>query len=419
MTGTLVHPNLHAALIHIPLALTVVGVVLELLTLVFWNLRKSTLRSAGRWMLVLGILSAVPVLTTGLYALRQTAGVGSAEGEAWEAIAARSNWSPEQWAVVREHVKWMTIGTLMLLLGIVIWISATDNARRNMYLLGIAVLIAGGGMMVYGGHAGGELVYKYGVGVSRPEIATANGAAAAAEVAEAQVSYSPLEMHVFFAGAAIALIAAALGLSVRLSNVLWENRFAEEKAVAAGHRPAGRMGQSGNLLSIPVIYPGVFWVLAILALSATVVMALNTLGMWKPQDVLAYLQAKQSRDEIRPVVHAWLGAGIIVLSIVLAVLIKFSPRRRLLTGISATLLAVLVVGQVWTGVLMLFDGTESPHFRFSRVKANTGVDVGLPIKVPQPAPATRPQEQLPANVPAAVPATPAMPAATAPVTQQP
>ena len=64
MTGTLVQPNLHAVLVHFPLALLIVGVLVEILTLVFWNLRKSTIRIAGRWMLVLGILAAVPTLTT-------------------------------------------------------------------------------------------------------------------------------------------------------------------------------------------------------------------------------------------------------------------------------------------------------------------------------------------------------------------
>ena len=222
----------------------------------------------------------------------------------------------------------MTIGTLMLLLGIVIWISGTDNARRNMYLLGIVVLIAGGAMITFGGHAGGELVYHHGVGVKMvtPQFADVPPSAFAGDAdAALEVGYSPLELHLFFAGAAIALIAAALGLSIRLSNVLWENRFAEEKAVAAGHRPAGRMGQSGNLLSIPVIYPGVFWILAVLALLLTIVMGLRELGMWKPQDVWSFLQTSQARDEMRPVVHVWVGAAILALAILVGVLIKLSP----------------------------------------------------------------------------------------------
>ena len=397
MTGTLVQPNLHAVLVHFPLALLIVGVLVEILTLVFWNLRKSTIRIAGRWMLVLGILAAVPTLTTGLFALHQTAEASSQPGDTWEAVVSRSTWSPELWDNVREHVKWMTIGTLMLLLGIVIWISGTDNARRNMYLLGIVVLIAGGAMITFGGHAGGELVYHHGVGVKMvtPQFADVPPSAFAGDAdAALEVGYSPLELHLFFAGAAIALIAAALGLSIRLSNVLWENRFAEEKAVAAGHRPAGRMGQSGNLLSIPVIYPGVFWILAVLALLLTIVMGLRELGMWKPQDVWSFLQTSQARDEMRPVVHVWVGAAILALAILVGVLIKLSPRRRLLTGIAATLLAVLVIGQVWTGVLMLFDGTTSPHFRFSRMRANTGAAVKDPRVL---SPATRPVE---ANTPA-------------------
>jgi len=399
VTGPLIQPNLHAALVHFPLALLLVGVLVELLTLVFWNLRKSTIRIAGRWMLVIGILAAVPTLTTGLFALHQTAEAASQPADAWEAVVSRSTWSPELWDNIREHVKWMTIGTLMLLLGTFIWISGTDSARRNMYLLGIVVLVAGGAMITYGGHAGGELVYQHGVGVKMisPQFADASvpPVAAGEESAQLEVGYSPLELHVFFAGAAIALIVASLGLSIRLSNVLWENRFAEEKAVAAGYRPAGRMGQSGNLLSIPVIYPGIFWVLSVLVLCMAIIMGLSTLGLWKPQDVWSYLQSKQSRDEIRPVVHIWLGVSILTLAILVGVLIKFSPRRRLLTGIASTLLAVLVVGQVWTGVLMLFDGTSSPHLRFSRARANVPLSV-LPVLkfTPVAPPTTRPVESV-------------------------
>lgn len=397
MTGPLIQPNLHAALVHFPLALLLVGVLIEILTLVFWNLRKSTIRVAGRWMLVLGILAAVPTLTTGLFALHQTAEASSQPADAWETVVSRSTWSSELWDDVREHVKWMTIGTLMLLLGTFIWISGTDNARRNMYLLGIVVLLAGGAMITYGGHAGGNLVYHDGVGVkmiaSQADDASLPPVTAADESAQLEVGYSPLELHVFFAGAAIALIVASLGLSIRLSNVLWENRFAEERAVAAGHRPAGRMGQSGNLLSIPVIYPGIFWVLSVLVLCMAIVMGLSTLGLWKPQDVWSYLQSKQARDEIRPVLHVWLGASILTLAILVGVLIKFSPRRRLLTGIAATLLAVLIVGQVWTGVLMLFDGTTSPHLRFTRARANMPLSVHPVLKFTPVAPSsTRPIE---------------------------
>ena len=284
MTGTLIQPNLHAVLIHFPLALIIVGVLLELLTLVFWNLRKGPVRTAGRWMLVLGILIAIPTLTTGLYALRQTAGAATPTGEAWETVVSSSNWSPQQWDTLRDHLIWMSIGTLLLLVSVVVWISCTDNARRIMYSLGIVVLIVGTSMIAVGGHYGGELVYEFGTGVKLPAAQPPSPdeiAPTAAVVPELNVSYSPLEMHLLFAGIAIALVAISLGLSVRLSNVLWENRFAEEKAIAAGYRPAGRFGQDANLLSIPVIYPGVFWILAILALILTIAMGLTVLGLWR------------------------------------------------------------------------------------------------------------------------------------------
>lgn len=396
MVGTLIKPNLHAALIHIPVALVTLGVVLEVLSVLFW--RKSAIRAAARWMIVLGILAAVPTLTTGLYALRQTASPGAPSGELWESIVSTSTWSDAQWATLREHVTYAAGGALLLLMGIVIWIGGTDNARRHMYLLGLVVLIVGGWMMAAGAHEGGELVYKYATAVQMPDAAESVGSTSqqlmvpslTAAMPDINAPFSPLELHLLFAGCAIAIIAAAVGLSVRLSNVAWENRFAEEKAVAAGYRPAGKLGQGGsNLLSIPVIYPGAFWIAAILLLVATGITGLWVFGFRSIGDVISLIRSKQANDEWRPVLHIWYAASILALAIVLGLVMKIWPRRRLIMGMLCTLLVLAVAGQAWTGILMLYDGNSGSVLRFNRLPANRPIGI-MPIK--PLVPATKPVE---------------------------
>ena len=207
---------------------------------------------------------------------------------------------------------------------------------------------------------------------------------------------SVLELHLFIAGCAIALIAAAIGLSIRLSNVAWENRFAEEKAVAAGYRPAGKMGQS-NLLSIPVIYPGAFWILSVLALVLAAGLGLSLLGVSGPADLVSEMRNKQANDDWRPVLHIYYGGSMLVLAAVLGIVMKIWPRRRVIMGMLCTLLILAIAAQAWTGVLMLLDGHGGSVLRFNRLSANRPVGV---IRLPQVAPATRPADNT-----AALPAT--------------
>src|SRR3954465_12000314 len=62
-----INPNLHVILIHYPLGLLVVGTLIEFFSFLGW--RRSAFRAAGRWMLLIGILSLTPTLFSGLYAL--------------------------------------------------------------------------------------------------------------------------------------------------------------------------------------------------------------------------------------------------------------------------------------------------------------------------------------------------------------
>src|SRR5205814_1160949 len=65
-----INPNLHVVLVHFPLALLLFGAVIELVAPLLW--RRSAFRAAGRWMILLGALTAAPTATAGLYALYDT-----------------------------------------------------------------------------------------------------------------------------------------------------------------------------------------------------------------------------------------------------------------------------------------------------------------------------------------------------------
>ena len=51
MPNELIHPNWHVVLVHYLIALLTLGLAIELLSFLY---RRSTLRTAGRWMLLIG-----------------------------------------------------------------------------------------------------------------------------------------------------------------------------------------------------------------------------------------------------------------------------------------------------------------------------------------------------------------------------
>jgi uncharacterized membrane protein len=60
----LVNPNLHVVLVHFPIALLVIGTLIELFSFLGW--RTSGFRIAGRWMIGLGALLAIPTSLSGI-----------------------------------------------------------------------------------------------------------------------------------------------------------------------------------------------------------------------------------------------------------------------------------------------------------------------------------------------------------------
>ena len=62
-----------------------------------------------------GMRQAGIIAAAGLYALRQTANPDAPYGEFWDQISSRSDWSPEQWDDLSDHVQYTAAGSLLLL----------------------------------------------------------------------------------------------------------------------------------------------------------------------------------------------------------------------------------------------------------------------------------------------------------------
>src|SRR5688572_31469787 len=102
MSHEFIHPNWHVVFMHYALGLLTVGVFIELLSFMW---RRSTVRLAGRWMLLIGSLAGIPTLTTGLYAFRDVVSPEPIDDqEKWYSVVQTSPWSDVQWAMMDDHI---------------------------------------------------------------------------------------------------------------------------------------------------------------------------------------------------------------------------------------------------------------------------------------------------------------------------
>src|SRR5437764_8879087 len=110
MAHEFISPNLHVVLIHYPLGLLIAGALIELFSFL-WS--RSGFRTAGRWMILLGALSAVPTTFSGIYALNSVALSHNSVGEEtpWSDVKAGSAVlsDPHVFAMLRTHVLYQSI----------------------------------------------------------------------------------------------------------------------------------------------------------------------------------------------------------------------------------------------------------------------------------------------------------------------
>ncbi len=365
----LIAPNLHVALIHYPLGMLVAGVLIELFAFLWPH---SSVRVAGKWLVLLGALSAVPAAFSGIYALPAVAHVDLDGSTAWADTRATSPVlsNPAVWHAIKTHAVVQSIATGVAALAVVVYLGAGDHARRALHAPVLAVLVLCVGGMMTGAWFGGEAIYKHGVGVNLPPESS--------QPTKLEQLFPPVELHVVMAGVTVAIALAAIGLSFRKLTL----------TVGPSLEPVGDHGATDLARSFnpnievtavtPPLPASTFWLLAFAVAAAT------SLGGWfvlaRSADVFDqshghYAQVpsllwKQVRPEPpqklnRRLVHLAAGGVIIVVPVLLAMLARWAPRQRILLAACTLVLVAAVAAQVWFGILLLYDTPDGLITRFN------------------------------------------------------
>lgn len=402
-------PNFHVILIHFPMGLLAIGVTIELFSFLW---RHSSFRQAGRWMILLGALMAVPALTSGLYALRDVAGHG-ADLDSWSEYKAASNFNASDWQFVRYHILLNAAATGLALFATVMWLGASDLWRKILRIPALLMLIVAVGLMVDGGWHGGEMVYRLGFAVQGKLNVLPDSPDRPHDLQDKIEFYAPEgEVHLLMAGFVFALAAAALGLSIRRSvtaDTVLVQRIPRTNVPASGGREDAikpisllqALNDPGDEIPVgPRIPAPRFWVLAALVAVAAIASGLwfgDYFAAWPKIIDRAHVQRAiqhiQDSKDAREGLHIVFGASILVLTLLLALLTRFAPKSRVFLSGLALLLVLVMAVQIWLGVLLTFDGGRGPLARFKTdAEANAPEqETPSPTTVPATAPSTAPR----------------------------
>ena len=388
MTNQFISPNWHVVLIHYPIALLSTGIIIELLT---WMWPRGLFRAAGRWMILLGALLALPALTAGMYAYRQVILHGSAQPSLlpWHDVIARTSWTRDQRDFMCWHIWLNSIGVGVAVLAVTGWIAASDTWRRKLYLPALIALICSIGLLGTGAWFGGESIYRYGTAVGLPEAPSqaahvepvtdageAHHHAAGRQMTGIKWFLPPLELHIVLAGLAVAIGVGALGLTLRRLEPV-EAAPEPAETIALGEEPAdvaaaqaavtpGAAPTGVHVYEARPFFAGRFWMFAAQAtLSTAVAGAWSVVGALTRDHIQRNISELGESHHRRLLLHVIFGVTLLVLTLVLAGIARFARRQR---GVSIVFLAVTVLViaiQLWLGLAMLYDGHDGPLWRFS------------------------------------------------------
>jgi uncharacterized membrane protein len=399
-------PNFHAILIHFPIGLLGIGVMIELFSFLW---KHSSFRTAGRWMILLGTLAAVPAATSGLYAFRDVVGHGN-EADSWTELKASSNFNAVDWQFIRYHILLNSIATGLALFAVVMWLGASDQWRKILRVPALLMLLAAMGLMADGAWHGGEMVYRLGFAVQGRQAVLPENLAKPQGLQEKVEFYAPQgEVHLLMAGLVFALAAVSLGLSIRRSvttDVVVVQRVPPTyvpKTIAGQPQKPISLLQALNdpgdeIPVVPRVPAGRFWLLAALVALGAVASGLWFGGFIEPwpkiidqsQIIWAIKHIKDSGNSAREGMHIVFGASILVLILALGLLARFGPRSRVILSGLSLLLVLAMAGQVWLGVLLLFDGGHGPLARFKNDAEATSSEQENNAPAVSPSPATQP-----------------------------
>ena len=421
MPNEFVNPNLHVTLIHLPLALLVVGVLIEFFAFLGW--RRSGFRAAGRWMILLGALALPPVLFSGLYAMADVnrlpdAPIGG-DQMSWAEVRQSSPVETHAWEHMTTHGWSSAIGSVVILLAVVLWMGSSDLWRARLHLVHLLLIVGGLGVLLYGAWFGGEMVYRHAVGVEPPRGEPSEVATADKPKLTPEYFAPPLQTHVTLAGLTVSLGLAAMGLSLRAGA---QRVFVEPPpgvadigiALNPNARPAtptlsrDELHQMDDLARRAVIErpkPGRFWLLAALlgifaAASGLWFMAIS-FQTWNLAELRAAITDTATYGP-RRLAHVATGGGIIAMLLLLAIVARFAAGRRFVLSMLALLLIAAVGAQVWFGSLLLFDSTTGPLGSFNAGAATEMTTEEEKTEQPSTAPSPEPKPATTTTAPVAL-----------------
>ena len=360
----MIHPNLHPLLVHFPIALLITGTAIELFG--FLGGRAHPIRSAGRWMILLGTLAAVLGLTSGIYALNQAlnAGIPAQQSiDSWHDLTVNSPLihNAPAWTLMVRHLLLESIATVVLLITVATWIACSDTHRDRLKPLWYAGLLIGVGLVGTGGYFSGEGVYAHGVGVQLPTSAPS--------ATESQLPVNPIELHLLGAGLVIALSTLSIALCCRAGNqVQTSEPIHEIAAVLSGfpmgttttplaieRPPAARFALLAGCIAL-ITAAGGWWVLA----------SDSSTSLFAFQDLWQLIRDPAQNNQFwltRRLAHVICGSMLVIIPLILAALTRWQPRRRMIRGALVALLVLAIASQVWLGVLLMYDGNSGPVTR--------------------------------------------------------
>lgn len=402
MDKEFINPNWHAVLVHFPLGVFLLGMLVEVVCLVFRH--HGSLRSGARWMVVLGALAGLPAAYAGTYALsdvaRRTA-PAVPDDQPWHAVVAGSSLNADQWEMIESHV-WTSGGIAVIAAVLVtLAVACSDRWRAGLYPVFLGMLLGCAGFMAIGAWYGGEMVYRHGVAVKLPAAEPARepspaaspssaaatndelGAVADSPAAETQkekprgLAYfvNPLQAHVTIAGIAAALGMLGIGLALRAASTSphWRDPELGRAGVEAmphpqrgGHEDmavlrsfAPNVQVSGEVERIPVAR---FWLMMCLVTIGASLAGWWVLGKehetYRPQELWNLVMTE---GHVRRLAHVAGAGALVVLPLFLALLGRVARRSRAMITLFSLLLVGALAAQVWVGVLLMFDQPRVPE----------------------------------------------------------
>ena len=429
-------PNWHAVLVHAPLGLLSAGILIEIFSFLW---RQSSARMAGRWMILLGAITAVPALTSGIYAYRDAMSpmtnvkdvvfqdtwhellegklvdrASVVPGEKAKEITAGEMLAGEAGKALWNHLLFNCIGVGVIFVAIIAFIGASDRWRRRLYLPLLLTLAIGEGLLISGSHLGGIAVYEHAVAIKPP---TPKSTIAPTRDEQLSALIPPAQLHMTLAGWVVGMALVALGLSIRAITegtptlASEEDWFEGEQPRPASPtdatvtRPHGIIAAGADTLVMegrvetvplgetpppvraaivrPVIVTPTVPLLPIATsrywlLATAFALATSVAGLWliKVWDWPNLLATLKSQN--RNMYHSILGTSIIVLTLVLALVTRIARRSKLAISIFSVLLFLAIGLQMWMGIVLTFDG---PRWKVPKVPKGTTAGLIDPFRI--------------------------------------